>query len=318
MNNKDSSLILGGVNWNKLKNKKILLTGATGFIGKWLLKSFLHANKQLNLNAKIYCLGRNFDSLFSFIDKYDKNIIFLDNIDLLNDNYFIDDIDYVVHSACPSDSKFAKDNPIELLDISLNGTKNLLNKCINSKIKSILYLSSGAALGIGNYGEIKKMTEVLCGFYYHKYNLPIKTARIFTTIGPEMNLSYNFAICQFIKNTLENKSINLTNKSIIRSYLYIIDCVVWLWNILLDGENNDMYNVGSDKPVELKEIANLISKNINIIKDDFTSNSGDYYVPDVTKCCNNLGLVNNYELKEIIDEILKYESTGKKNIRNLV
>lgn len=336
MTYKDQALIIGGVNWEKLRNKNILLTGATGFIGKWLLKSFLLANQSFALNSRIYCLVRAADSLFPFIDRFDKSVVFIEDCDLRYPiNFNFNNIDYIINAACPADNKFAQEKPFDLMDISFNGLKNILNNCINNdNIKGILNLSSGAVYGNqtnifqlsedyrgevsidNNYAQIKRFSEFIGELYYRDYNLPIKTARIFTVIGPEMNLNYNFASCQFINAYLSNKSIKLANKEIIRSFIYVIDVSIWLWNILLDGEVNKTYNVGSEEPVRLEQLARLVSDNIEIVENNFISNSGRLYVPNCTRSKTELGLKENYELKEMVEEILKYESINRKNYTN--
>lgn len=306
MDNKDKKLILESVNWEKLRNKTIFLTGASGFIGSWFIKCFIYANKELKLNARLIASSRSINKLESIVDYSCMTLFKWDITDNKEGiDLWIQRCDYVIHAACNSDNKFAQENTIDLLDLCYYGTSNILKNCLGQKKDGILYLSSGAAEYNTIYGNAKRIGELVCDSYYKKYQLPIKTARIYSVMGPNMNLNGGFAITNFIKDRLENKQSSAA-MNVVRSYMYSVDLIIWLFNILLEGENGKTYNVGSEKSVSVFEVGRLINSNCRWFFDNSdSSNSGAIYVPNVSSIKLELGLKENYELKEMVAKTLE-------------
>src|SRR5205085_5180473 len=109
------------------------------------------------------------------------------------------------------------------------------------------------------YAEGKRMAELYCSIYHAQHHLPIKIARCFAFVGPYLPLNKHFAIGNFIQDGLSQKDIVLKGDGTpCRSYLYAADLTVWLWTILLQGQNNLPYNVGSDEDLNLAALANMI------------------------------------------------------------
>src|SRR4051794_8371341 len=103
--------------WEVIRNKKILITGATGFFGKWLLESFLYVNKKLSLNASLYALSRN---PARFLNQYpfyreESAIRFLEG-DILD--FKIPDLgfEYIFHAATDTDANLNIQKPLQMLD----------------------------------------------------------------------------------------------------------------------------------------------------------------------------------------------------------
>ena len=118
--------ILHNINsWDLIRGKRIFISGATGFVGKWLLSSLLYANSKLMLGIEIYILSRNSKNfLTSFPGLLDcKNIIFLDgNIrDFVLDNNI--KFDFAIHAA----TDVVQERPsIDIFDDCILGTRNFI------------------------------------------------------------------------------------------------------------------------------------------------------------------------------------------------
>jgi len=320
--------------WESFRGKSIFLTGGTGFFGKWILESFIYANEKLNLNARLTTLTRNPESFlveFPFYNQYSNSVKFVKG-DILSFDFNLEDkFQYIIHAATSSDEKDNLKDPIILADSIIQGTKNILDFAKTNPIISFLNISSGAIYGeqpktvygvresdcfkidLYNskacYYESKRAAEMYTSLYSDHYNLPIKTARCFSFVGPYLPLEKHFAIGNFINNVLQNQNIHIKSNGLsVRSYMYMSDLVVWLLTILIKGKDNTAYNVGSDIPVNIKEVAELISRITNYsyeVKDINNYEIESVYLPNVEKSYS-LGLSVKINIKESIDKTIKF------------
>ena len=320
--------------WESFRGKSIFVTGGTGFFGKWLLESFIYVNEKLALNAKITILTRNPEAFlkeYPFYKEYTNTIQFVKG-DILNYDFNLEEkFQFIIHAATTSDEKTNLSNPIILADSIIQGSRNIYAFAIKNPIESFLNISSGAIYGIqpnetqrtkeedsfiidlynpkASYYESKRVAEMYGSLHFEQFKLPIKTARCFAFIGPHLPLDKHFAIGNFINNILNEEDIIIrSNGMSIRSYMYMSDLIVWLLKILIKGENNTAYNVGSDYPVKIKDLAGIISGNFNskvIVQGEGSNEAGNLYVPDIEKA-KSLGLTIKINLKDAIDKTIKY------------
>ena len=315
-------LLINSIDWDEFRNKSILLFGGSGFISKNLIEILNFINNYLDLNIKLAVITtKDLISNYSFLT-YSKQ----EDITWKVTANFVtyQKYDYVIHAMCPANNSFNKDYPDELLKILINGTRNIFDILLKySPNAKILYLSSGAVYGTQNtldgyrennnsynnddsaYSSGKRTAELICGLYHKRYNLDIKISRIFSVFGPQMNLNDNFAMTTFIRQKLTSEALNV-KKGIYRSYMYSVDLIIWLLNILLDGKPCYPYNVGSKNVISLDILANLISDNIKYVDEGkFFSNSGDIYAPSISRA-GELNLVENYSLEEAVEKTVKF------------
>lgn len=266
------------IQWNKLRDNTVIVTGATGLIGSLCIKSML----ALGFPVKIYAFVRD-------IEKAKKQ--FGEQID-----YIVGDIrkpiissaapDYIIHCASNTQSKLMVDEPVDTLDISITGTMNVLRFAVEKKVKSIVYLSSMEAYGVtqesqnpiteeklgyidlksarSSYSEGKRASECLCSAFFHQYNLPVKIARLALTMGPGVSLTDNRVSMQFAKSAAYGKDIVLhTEGKSISNFCYTSDCIRGIFTVLLNGKNGEIYNICNDKETRsIREIADLVANNI--------------------------------------------------------
>jgi dTDP-glucose 4,6-dehydratase len=307
--------------WESFRGKSIFLTGGTGFFGKWLLESFIYINEKLNLNSSITVLSRNPQK---FLDKFPfylehQEVKFLTG-DVVDFHFPDTKFDYVIHAATDSDASSQQKSPIYLSDSIIRGTKRVLELSVKNEVKGFLFTSSGAVYGkqIGNvnkvnefdsfyiditdvnntYTESKRIAELYTSIFNKQFGIPNKIARCFAFVGPHLPLDGHFAIGNFLNDVINNRNIKIKGDgSTIRSYLYASDLTVWLWKILILGESNKAYNVGSDFEISIKELANKISK-INSSKLEILGNTSsqsiDRYVPSIEKA-------KSLKLKVLVD-----------------
>jgi nucleoside-diphosphate-sugar epimerase len=322
--------------WESFRGKSIFLTGGTGFFGKWLLESFIYLNEKLDLNAKITTLTRNPESFlndFPFYNDYRNTICFVKG-DILSYDFNLEEkFQFIIHAATAASESLNNSNPLLMMDTITIGTRRVLEFALRNPIEGFLFVSSGAIYGKqpwnvshvkesdcfkidinsakSAYAEGKRIAELYCSTYFEQQKLPIKIARCFAFVGPYLPLDTHFAIGNFINNALLNEDIIIKGDGkALRSYLYSADLMIWLWTIIIKGKNNTPYNVGSDNPIELKELALMIASelkgNMKVeIQNAILSKIEDRYIPDVEKS-KSLNLIQKISLYDSIMRTLKF------------
>ena len=322
--------------WESFKGKSIFLTGGTGFFGKWLLESFIHVNEKLALNAKITTLTRNPEAFlleYPFYKEHTNTVQFVKG-DILTYDFNLDEkFQFIIHAATDASESLNKSNPLLMMDTITIGTRRVLDFALTQPIEGFLFVSSGAVYGkqpfnvlniketdsfnidINNsnaaYSEGKRIAELYCSTYFEKYNLPVKIARCFAFVGPYLPLDTHFAIGNFINNAIKQEDIIIRGDGkTIRSYMYASDLIIWLWTLLIKGNLNHPYNVGSNESIDMNGLAQKVINisNINIrikIKEVWRGGAIDKYVPNICRA-QNLGLAINVNLLDSIYKTIKF------------
>jgi nucleoside-diphosphate-sugar epimerase len=322
--------------WPELKNKRLFITGGTGFIGSWLLETLAWANRKLELNLQVTTLTRN---LAAFIKKAphlvaDPALMFLEG-DIRNFIFPGETYTHIIHGAADASAKLNLEHPQLMFDTILQGTRHVLEFSAYAHAQKFLLLSSGAVYGrqspevthvtedyhgypdifnpLSAYAVGKRTAEHMCVLHAATHNLQIKIARCFAFVGPYLPLDRHFAIGNFIRDGLSGKTINVNSDgSPFRSYQYAADLVIWLLRILCQGETCLPYNVGSDEPVSIAQLAVLVANSfnppraVNIAHVADTAKLPERYVPDVQRAQKNLGLTTHIDLLTAIDKTIQW------------
>jgi len=321
--------------WESMTGKRIFITGGTGFFGKWLLFSFLYNNYKFPTGALVTVLTRNIESFLNEFPtlKNEQSLDFVEG-DILTCNFPNKGFDYIIHAATDADAKLNTEDPLLMLETITKGTKRILDFAKTQPLKSFLLTSSGAVYGkqpsnithvkeddgfyidVNNtesaYAEGKRIAELYCSIYYKQHAVPVKIARCYAFVGPFLPLNKHFAIGNFILNGLQNQDIIIRGDgSPYRSYMYAADLAIWLWNILLTGENNTPYNVGSDDSVSIKETAEAVALVFNnrikySILGEPTGQPVQRYVPNIDKAVNTLNVKASIKLTDAIKRTVAF------------
>lgn len=330
--------------WPEVKNKNIFLSGGTGFFGTWILKAFIKANVNLNLNSNIYVLTRNPENhqkMHPTLHEYDS-IKFIKG-DIRKFDFLDINFDFIIHGATTNAHEtFNKQDPLLKYDTIVNGTKRILDFAYKCKCKKFLLISSGSCYGNvpeqlskidENYngspitvdqnfdfsvlGEAKRMSEMLSNIYSNKFGIETKIARCFSFVGPYMPLDIHYAIGNFLLDASLGRIINIKgNGKQVRSYMYISDLIIWLFNILFNGQKNSIYNVGSEERITIydlaKKISTLSSKNIDIkILNQNINSLQNLYIPSTKKINNELNLGQEINLETAIKKTYNHINLNK-------
>lgn len=281
------------IDWDRFKNKTILITGATGLIGFNLLSSLVYANFTRQLDMQILALVRNIDRAekrFYDLLHAGGKIKFIVG-DLLHVPEISEPVNYIIHGGSPTASRYFSEHPVETIDINLSGAKSLLELARKNKIESFLFLSSMEVYGglhrkekvneshecfvntmfpRNCYPEAKRMVEAMCASYAAEYGVPAKVIRLTQTFGAGVREDDNRVFAQFTRAAMAHKDIVLrTLGGTEHCYLYTADSVTAILTVLLEGQNGEAYNAGNEECYcSIKSMAEIVA-NLDIIKEKF-------------------------------------------------
>ncbi len=324
------------IDWEKFcSSKTILITGATGLVGSFLVKSLAEISKANNLNMKILAMVRDSKKANVVFSDYLKYVSFI-TADL-NEKITVDcDIDYIIHGASITNSKELVTNPVGTIDLAVLGTKNIYELARTKNVKSIVYLSSMEMYGkvesnnriredelgyIDNlsvrscYSEGKRMVENMSVSYYSQYNLPIKIARLAQIFGAGVSIEESRVFAQFAKSLINQEDIVLhTNGESFGNYCYTKDCVLGILTILFKGNVGEAYNVvNENNSMMIKDMAKLIADMSNGKTElvfDIPQNDLEYGYAPPTKLLlssekiNKLGWSATVDLQEMYKRLI--------------
>lgn len=319
------------IKWNNLKGSRVLVTGATGLIGSLCIRVLL----ELDIPVEVYALVR---------DKAKAEVLLGDKV-----KYILGDVrnpiecdlapDYFIHCASNTNSKTMIEDPVDTMDISINGTINMLRLAQQSGAKSFVFVSSMEVYGVteerqnpvteeklgyidlssarSSYSEGKRASECLCAAFYHQYGLPVKIARLALTMGAGIAITDNRVSMQFAKSVINRNDIVLhTLGHSISNFCYTSDSIRGIFTILLNGTDGETYNVCNDKETRsIRAIAELVAEKIaggriKVVHNIPKCNSYGY-APDVSLRLSsqklmNLGWVPRIDLAVAYDRLIKY------------
>lgn len=256
-----------------MQQKKVLVTGGSGFIGSHLCEKLLKQDP----NIFVYCLD-------NFYTGKESNIaeLKLDNRFELIDHDIIHPIDlevtHIYHLACPASPVHYQKDPIYTLKTNFLGGLNVLELAKKTKAR-ILFASTSEVYGdpkmhpqsehyCGNvnsfgpracYDEGKRVVESLMYDFHQQHKVDIRIARIFNTYGPKMNQDDGRVVSNFITQALLEKPITLYGEGTqTRSFCYVDDLVNGLIRLMETPGLHFPINLGNPTEKTIKEIAEMV------------------------------------------------------------
>lgn len=287
--------------WEKLNNKSILITGASGLIGSFLIDVLMEKNLH-GLNCKVYALGRNLTKAKNRFEKYWISPFFKFVSHDINEPLELDSVnqvDYVVHLASNTHPVAYATDPIGTVTANIIGTNNLLQFAVEHNAERFAFASSNEIYGENRgdveffdetycgyidsntlragYPESKRCGEALCQAYKNQKNLDVVIPRFTRSYGPTMLKTDTKAISQFIKKAVDGENIVLKSAGTqYYSYTYVADAVSGFLTVLLSGESGEAYNIADEaSDIMLKDLAKIIS--------DFAGKDVIFELPDETE-----------------------------------
>lgn len=256
---------LQNIDLNKLKNKTVVVTGASGLIGSAFCGLINYINSCYNLSIKLIPVCTSKKKIFQYESQTWEN--------------FPKTFDFLVHAGAPTSSSYFKQNPTEtFLDI-INKTKICLEAVKNNRNSKGVILSTIEIYGDSGKEELKekdigyidldnprssyplgkRAAEFLAKSYCSEYGVNICIARLTQTFGKGVKWSDQRVFAYFAKCLLLNRDISLATPGLLkRAYLDILDAVTAIIYILIKGESGLSYNVSNPKNyIAVKDLAKL-------------------------------------------------------------
>jgi UDP-glucuronate decarboxylase len=339
------------IDFGQLKNSTVLISGATGFIGSMLIKCLIYANQNLNLNITIYGLARNKEKLYKIFNDEEISLfgVFYGDITQPYSSYIPQniDIDYIFHTANITTSSYMITHPISTILIAIDGTRQMLDLAVSTKVKSFIYISSMEMYGSfastdsdfactendlgfidplkvrSDYPESKRMCENMCIAYAAENKVPVKIARLSQTFGAGILPWENRIFAQFAHSVMYSQDIILHTAGLSEgNYCYISDTLRGLFTILLCGQNSEAYNVVNERAhTTIAKMAEMVChdiahENIKVIFDIPDDNKFGYAADTKLKLSGkkleSLGWMPQFNLKDMYIRLIKYlEETQK-------
>lgn len=277
--------------WEKVEGKTILLSGATGMIGKCIVDLLLQCNENIFLDhpVSVTALSRNEESAMQRLGEHRHKETF---------QYFSCDVnqgipecgkaDYVIHAASNTHPLQYSGDPIGTITSNIIGTKNLLDYAVSHRTERFCFVSSVEVYGENRgdtdrfkedylgyldcntlragYPESKRVGEALCNAYGLAHQLDFVIPRLSRVYGPTMLLSDSKAIAQFIKKAAAGEDIILKSAGMqCYSYTYALDAAMGVLTVLLKGESGEAYNVSdTESEATLRQIAEWLAEDNHV------------------------------------------------------
>lgn len=321
----------------------VLLTGCTGFVGRWLTESLLWCNEQANLGMHLHILTRNkkalLDALPHLEKRTDLSVLEGDILDLGSTR--LPDFAYAVLAMNYRNSGMPGWAAHHCAVATL-GTEKLFRMAGACGCRAVLVVSSGAVYGVRPlcpdsevffeespslesrlqesvlYGEGKRFLELFAVSLGQRYNIRVPVARCFAFCGAHLELNSGNALASFLADILAKREIQIQgNGKAVRSYLYGSDMAVWLLAMLAEGEHGVPCNVGSERAVSLLDLARMYArlapscKTVRIQGRAVQGNAPECYVPATQRIRSRLHLQEHVSLEKGLAATLRWFALQK-------
>ena len=304
--------------------KRILITGAAGFLGSHLCDRFIAEGYDvIGMDNLLTGNIKNIEHLFPL-----KNFEFYHH-DVTKFVHVPGNIDYILHFASPASPIDYLKMPIQTLKVGAMGTHNLLGLA-KAKNARILVASTSEIYGDplvhpqpeeywgnvnsvgprGVYYEAKRYMESITMAYHHYHQVETRIIRIFNTYGPRMRLDDGRALPTFMSQALKNEDLTVFGDgSQTRSFCYVDDLVDGIYRLLLSDYALPV-NIGNPAEITLKEFAEeviaLTGTKGKIVYEPLPQDDPKQRQPDITKARTILGWEPKVDRHEGLKRTLAY------------
>lgn len=323
---------------NELKNSKILVIGGAGFIGSAVVRRLLSEEVKEVIIYDNFVRGKmiNIDDVLT-----DPRVRIFEvggdirDIDILNDA--MKGVDYVFHLAAMW-LLHCKDYPRTAFEVNIAGTFNVLEACVNNKVKKLVYSSSASVYGdaltvpmtedhpFNNknfYGATKIAGEAMCTAYNDRYNLPIVGLRYMNVYGPgqDQHAAYT-GVIPIMLNKIDLNEAPLINGDGTQAYdfIYVDDVAECNIQALKSDVHLGFYNVGTGIQTTIRELCDLIlnlkSSDLKVQFKPYAPDDARQFVKNriaaVDKAVSEIGFRYNYSLKDGLLKLIDWRKSSSK------
>ena len=274
------------LDWELLRNSTVMVSGATGLIGSFLIDVLMYRNRETDFNCHVIALGRSAEKAKKrFVPYWEDRLFSFREGDIVENTFGqMPSVDYIFHLASNTHPVAYATDPIGTITANIIGTRNLLEFGAEHGVKRVVFASSVEVYGENRgdrdyfteeycgyidcntlragYPESKRAGEALCQAYIRQKGMDIVIPRLSRTYGPTMLMTDSKALSQFIRKGLAGEDIVLKSEGTqFFSYSYVADAVSGLLYCLCYGVCGEAYNIADEaSDITLRELAGLIAE----------------------------------------------------------
>lgn len=321
------------------ENAAILVTGATGLIGSQIVWTLACHSLAKQKNLQILALVRNEEKARAvFPGLVEQGILKLCVGDIVEPLHIDGQVDYIIHGASATSSRFFVEKPVETIITALKGTENVLEFAKEKQVKKVVYMSSLEVYGTpdntkeyisetdygyidpmqvrSSYSEGKRMVETMCVSYAKEYGVPVVVARLSQTFGAGVSYEDGRVFAEFARCVIEKRNIVLhTQGKTLRTYCYLSDAIDALFCLMLRGESGEAYNVTNmDTAITIIDMAKMVAQleadgKVQVVVDIPEDVSSFGYNPEMvirldSKKLQNLGWKPEVGIREMFERLI--------------
>lgn len=274
--------------WEKVAGRTIMLSGATGMIGKCMIDVIMLYNETVaktGSEIQVIALSRNeAKARERFASYWDNTYFTYMSCDVNEAIPECGQADYIIHAASNTHPLQYSQDSVGTIASNVLGTKNLLDYAVAHSAKQFCFVSSVEVYGENRgdvekfdeqylgyidcntlragYPESKRLGETLCNAYKQTYGLDFVIPRLSRCYGPTMLASDTKAISQFIKKAAAGEDIVLKSEGTQKySYSFVTDAVTGILYAMLLGQPGEAYNVADkESDITLKDLAGTLAE----------------------------------------------------------
>lgn len=270
-----------------LKDRKILVTGASGLIGSSVIDLLVYLNEKENYGIEVYAAVRNLHAAQQrFRDFIGRHYFHFVPYDAEQTVTFEFKVDFIIQAASAADPVAISSHPAEALMSNVYGLHQMLEYGKRIRAKRILFLSSSEIYGTNvtgkpfrehDYGIIdllnprasypmgKRAAETLCASYAKEYGMDVVIVRPGHIYGPCITQNDSRVSAEFTRRASSGEAIVLKSEGKqLRSYCYVYDCATAILTVLLNGCNATAYNISNkDSIISIRDLADIFAASGN-------------------------------------------------------
>ena len=260
-----------GLPLQRLCGRTLLLTGACGFLGAYVLDVLAQWNLTQERPCRILAMDNFLVGLPERIEhlRERRDIRFLAQ-DLVQPLALDEPVHAIFHAAGVASPTFYRRYPLETIDVNVGGTRQLLELCRTQPVEWMLHLSTSEIYGDPTpdaiptredyrglvsctgpracYDESKRLSETLCALYHQLHGVPVRVGRPFNVYGPGQRIDDRRIVPDLMQAALRGEPlVLLSDGRATRSFCYLRDAAWAMLMILLEGRPGEAYNLGNDR-----------------------------------------------------------------------
>jgi len=325
---------LGPAFWERFAGKRVLLTGARGFLGRYFTAVFVRANELAP------CLGRRpvevvaLDNLIaSGAAGADiqpaRNVAFV-NHDVIEPFHPERPVDFILHAAGIASPFWYRKFPVETYRVAIDGTRNMLELARKNTSTRLVYFSSSEIYGDPDPGHVptsedykgyvaclgpracydssKRMAETMVQVHHEQHGVAACIVRPFNVYGPGMQPTDYRVLPNFAARWVDGQPLHVYGTGLqTRTFCYVTDAIRGFLQVLVDGHAGEPYNVGNPTPeIAMRDLAIMVGRitgqdvGFDTVDhpDTYPADEPQRRCPDITKATAHVGYAPRITLQD--------------------